>query len=103
MFHNKLTTQTLSLSLTQRLKGSVVIFLIAVAGCLGPSALHRTMIEYDKYYQNSETDLLLLNIARLDQGDSPHFTILTSINNSISFGGVLSSQVSFSSGANNLA
>jgi len=61
------------------------------------------MIEYDKYYQNSETDLLLLNIARLDQGDSPHFTILTSINNSISFGGVLSSQVSFSSGANNLA
>jgi len=68
------------------------LLLTPLSGCFGPRALYRSMIQYDKYYQQSEVDLLLLNIARLRQNEPPHFMMLSSINNSVTFGATLSSQ-----------
>lgn len=57
------------------------------------------MIQYDKYYEMSEADLLLLNIARLRENEPPHFMMLSSINNTVTFSGSLSTMFDWAAGA----
>ncbi len=49
------------------------------AGCLSPVALHRAMLEYDRSVAEAESEMLLLNIARLHQEAPVHFTVTSNI------------------------
>ncbi len=53
--------------------------LVALAGCWSPIALHRAMVEYDRNIVKAESELLLLNIARLQDDDPAHFTVTANI------------------------
>ncbi len=57
------------------------------------------MIGYDKSYQETEADLLLLNVARMARGEPPHFTILMGINHTISATASLSALFDWNAGA----
>ncbi len=48
-------------------------------GCASPIALHRAVLEYDWTVNRIETELLLLNIARMRYHESIHFTAVSSI------------------------
>jgi len=50
-----------------------------VSGCASPIALHRAVLEYDWTVNRIETELLLLNIARMRYHESIHFTAVSSI------------------------
>lgn len=73
--------------------------LLPLVGCFGPPALHRSVLEYDKYYEMSEAELLLLNIARLRADEPPHFMMLSTINNTVTFVGTLSATFIWAAGA----
>jgi hypothetical protein len=53
--------------------------LVSLAGCWSPIALHRAMVEYDRNIVKAESELLLLNIARLQDDDPAHFTVTANI------------------------
>jgi hypothetical protein len=59
------------------------VFLIAGAlllnGCLGPVALHKAVLEYDDTVQRLESEMLLLNIARLHNNLPDHYTVTSAI------------------------
>ncbi|RMH04747.1 MAG: hypothetical protein D6704_10435 [Nitrospirae bacterium] len=48
-------------------------------GCVSPLAMHRAVIEYDRTVSRIETELLLLNIARIRHHLPIHFTSVSSI------------------------
>jgi len=48
-------------------------------GCASPIALHKAVLEYDWTVNRIETELLLLNIARMRYHESIHFTAVSSI------------------------
>lgn len=56
-----------------------VILLLTLGGCLSPVAMHRAVLEYDRTVSRVETELLLLNIARVRHYHPIHFTAISSI------------------------
>ena len=52
---------------------------LLLASCVGPPALHESVLGYDQTTSELEQEILLLNIARLSQESSPHFTVTGSI------------------------
>ena len=53
----------------------LVALSLVVAGCVGPPALKRQVLGYDEVTSVIEQELLLLNIARIDNERSVHFTV----------------------------
>jgi hypothetical protein len=60
---------------------SITILLVTslLVGCVGPHALHKSVLGYDVTTNQLEQEILLLNIARLSQQTPPHFTVTGSI------------------------
>ncbi len=60
---------------------SIIILLVAslLIGCVGPPALHKSVLGYDETTSQLEQEILLLNIARLSQENPVHFTVTGSI------------------------
>lgn len=58
---------------------AVVAAAAAVAGCAGPPALRQSVLSYDETTNLLDQELMLLNIARISQGSTPHFTVTGSI------------------------
>lgn len=52
---------------------------LGLTGCIGPTALHRAVLGYDDTVSRLESELLLLNIARLSHYLPDHYTVATSI------------------------
>jgi len=63
-------------SLTKLWIGVLVLML---TGCVGPPALHRSVLGYDETTNQLDQEILLLNIARLSHEDPVHFTMTGSI------------------------
>jgi hypothetical protein len=59
------------------LAGCVAAFVLS--GCLGPTVLHQQVLGYDELTRKLEEELLLLNIARVDNEQNVHFTPTSSI------------------------
>ena len=60
---------------------SIIILLgiSLLAGCVGAPALHKSVIGYDETTSQLEQEILLLNIVRLSQNSTVHFTVTGSI------------------------
>jgi len=52
---------------------------LALAGCIGPVALHQAVLGYDETIIRLESEMLLLNIARSHHTLPGHFTVTSSI------------------------
>lgn len=52
---------------------------LALSGCAGPLVLERQVLGYDEVAKTLDEKLLLLNIARVDNGETVHFTTTSSI------------------------
>jgi hypothetical protein len=52
---------------------------LALAACAGPPILGQQVLGYDEVAKNLDEQLLLLNIARVDNGEGVHFTSTSSI------------------------
>jgi hypothetical protein len=61
------------------LAASVAGLLLVLTGCAGPVALGQQVLAYDEVTKTLEEKLLLLNIARVANGESVHFTATSSI------------------------
>ena len=59
---------------------------LLLAGCLSPIAMHRAVIEYDRTVYRVESELLLLNIARARHYRPVHFTAVSSVAATFTFG-----------------
>lgn len=57
----------------------VVACTLGLTGCVGPIALHTAVLGYDETVSRTETELLLLNVARLHHNLPDHYTVATSI------------------------
>ena len=57
----------------------VMFLMFLLTGCVGPPALHDSVIGYDKVTNKLAQELLLLNIARTHHLHNVHFTITGSI------------------------
>jgi hypothetical protein len=64
---------------TGSLRVMIVGVAMVLAGCMGPPALNRAVLGYDKVTAQLEQKILLLNIARFDNGEPVHFTTTSSI------------------------
>ena len=63
-----------------RLLIAITLFLFLASSCtLGPPALNDAVLGYDETTASLELKLILLNIARRDQGNPIHFTVASSI------------------------
>ena len=60
--------------------------LIALTGCVSPTALHTAVVTYDKAAAQVQAELLLLNIARARNVEPLHFTALSSVAATFNFG-----------------
>ena len=60
---------------------SIIILLATslLVGCVGPPALHKSVLGYDETTNQLEQEILLLNIARLSHENPVHFTMTGSI------------------------
>lgn len=58
---------------------SCLSFTLVLGSCVGPPALHRAVLGYDDTMAQLESEMLLLNIARMAATLPPHFTVATSI------------------------
>lgn len=56
-----------------------LLFLSSLGGCVSPIAMHRAVLEYDRTVSRVETELLLLNIARVRHYHPVHFTAVSHI------------------------
>jgi hypothetical protein len=52
---------------------------VAVSGCAGPPVLERQVLGYDEVTKTLDEKLLLLNIARVANEETVHFTSTSSI------------------------
>jgi hypothetical protein len=65
---------------------------LTIAGCVGPVALHQAVLGYDKTVHRLESEMLLLNIARMHHNLPDHYTVTSAIaatfdyRTSVSFG-----------------
>ena len=50
-----------------------------LAGCIGPVALHQAVLGYDKTVHRLESEMLLLNIARMHHRLPDHYTVTSAI------------------------
>jgi len=57
----------------------LVAGVLILAGCVGPVALHKAVLEYDDTVQRLESEMLLLNIARLHNNLPDHYTVTSAI------------------------
>jgi hypothetical protein len=55
------------------------VIALALSGCAGPPVLERQVLGYDEVAKTLDEKLLMLNIARVDNGESVHFTSTSSI------------------------
>ncbi len=55
------------------------VLALTLAGCVGPPALHKSVLGYDETTNQLEQEILLLNIARLSHENPVHFTMTGSI------------------------
>jgi hypothetical protein len=55
------------------------LLILMLAGCVGPPALHESVLGYDQTTAELEQEILLLNIARLSRRSPVHFTVTGSI------------------------
>ncbi len=55
------------------------MFSLAVTGCMGPIALHRSVLGYDETISILEREMLLLNIARVHREIPTHYTVTSNI------------------------
>jgi hypothetical protein len=60
-------------------KAVLMTLALFMAGCAGPPVLERQVLGYDEVTSRLEQKLLLLNIARVDNGRPVHFTSTSSI------------------------
>ncbi len=58
---------------------SMAVIVLALSGCAGPPVLGRQVLGYDEVAKGLDEKLLLLNIARVDNGETVHFTSTSSI------------------------
>ena len=58
---------------------SCLSFTLVLGSCVGPPALHRAVLGYDNIIAQLESEMLLLNIARMEARLPPHFTVATSV------------------------
>ncbi len=65
--------------------GALGLFL-SVTGCLSPIALHRAVVEYDRASARIRAEMLLLNIARSKHVEPLHFTAVSSVTATFTFG-----------------
>lgn len=56
-----------------------LIMALALSACAGPPALHRAVLSYDETISRLESEMLLLNVARLQAELPPHFTVTSSV------------------------
>ena len=61
------------------LNGSIAAITLVLSGCAGPPVLGRQVLGYDEVTKSLDQKLLLLNIARVDNGETVHFTSTSSI------------------------
>jgi hypothetical protein len=59
--------------------GALIASLLSMGGCVGPPALHSSVLGYDETVTSLEQESLLLNVARLSIDQPPHFTVTSSI------------------------
>lgn len=59
--------------------GALMASLLNTAGCVGPPALHDSVLGYDETVASLVQEILLLNMARLSTDQPPHFTVTSSI------------------------
>jgi hypothetical protein len=52
---------------------------LAVTSCIGPVALHQAVLGYDKTVHRLESEMLLLNIARMQHNLPDHYTVTSAI------------------------
>jgi hypothetical protein len=58
---------------------SIAAFAFFLSGCAGPPVLGRQVLGYDDVAKSLDEKLLLLNVARVDNGETVHFTSTSSI------------------------
>jgi hypothetical protein len=61
------------------MRTAVVLVALSLGGCAGPPVLERQVLGYDEVTSRIDQKLLLLNIARVDNGRPVHFTSTSSI------------------------
>jgi hypothetical protein len=66
-------------TLAARLVATVGAIALASGGCVGPPVLERQVLGYDQIAKTLNEKLLLLNIARVANGEAVHFTSTSSI------------------------
>jgi hypothetical protein len=57
----------------------ILLGILFLTGCVGPPALHKSVLGYDETANQLEQEILLLNIVRLSQNSPVHFTVTGSI------------------------
>jgi hypothetical protein len=67
-----------------------LVALVAVNGCLGPSAVTHTRTKYNEAYRDTNDEQILLNLVRLRYADSPVFVELPNITSQFELSGVSS-------------
>jgi len=58
---------------------AIAAITLVLNGCAGPPVLGRQVLGYDEVAKSLDEKLLLLNIARVDNGETVHFTSTSSI------------------------
>lgn len=69
----------------QRLKGLLSLILVALTGCFGPPAMHYDIEAYNRASVDSEVDMLLYNLGRLNHRQAPHFMMLSEVDQTRAF------------------
>lgn len=75
--------------------GASIASSLSLSGCVSPIAINRAMVAYDQSVMKAEKELLLINLLRMRDEESPHFTITSSIAATFDFrvSGALSGEV----------
>ena len=66
-------------SMIRSMHGLLAAVVLILTGCVGPVALHKAVLEYDDTIQRLESEMLLLNIARLHNNLPDHYTVTSAI------------------------
>ncbi len=56
-----------------------LVFSLAVTGCMGPTALHKSVLGYDETISHLEREILLINITRVHRDVPTHYTVTSNI------------------------
>jgi len=86
-----------------------LVFSLAVTGCMGPTALHKSVLGYDETISLLEREMLLINIARVHRDVPTHYTVTSNIaatfdfRTNVGFLGKIFERASGGEGVNNYA